>query len=75
MRINKVYRDGRPQRESTSPYKVSARDGEAVIRIQFRYASLAKRVRREDEIKIRSTEMVDLIFMAPATGIEPITNP
>ena len=37
--------------------------------------SLAEQVDQESTIKTRSAKMADLVFMAPATGIEPVTNP
>ena len=63
------------QRESSSPTR--SRHETASLRFEPNITSLTlvKWARREDGIKKRSAEMADLFLMAPATGIEPITNP
>ena len=47
----------------------------AMLRTRLHCTSFVECVRRADEIKIEPTARVGSIFMAPATGIEPITNP
>ena len=73
---NKVYREGRAmQREFAPSYELPTGKDGAMFRTQFRIAMLAKWVDSGEYNKNKVYPVVDLVFMAPATGIEPITNP
>ena len=63
-----------PATESASPRWSSRKTRGCysnLILLRFR---LQSRSIQASTIKIRSTLLADLIFMAPATGIEPVTN-
>ena len=72
---NKVYRKGSEATGICSPCEVSL--GETASNVSNLIQQLASLSRSilTDTIKTRSAARADLIFMAPATGIEPVTNP
>ena len=72
---HKISKFWHPQQESASPRWSSRKTRGCysnLILLRFR---LQSRSIQASTIKIRSTLLADLIFMAPATGIEPVTTP
>ena len=64
-----------PQQEFAPSYKASHREATEQCLEPDSKAKPWSRSILTGTIKIRSTARADLIFMAPATGIEPVTNP
>ena len=46
-----------------------------MIRTRFRFATLTEQLNSGEYDKNKVCAVADLVFMAPATGIEPVTNP